>query len=269
VSVLVIAEPGMTWDRDLSKAFRLIDAAKACGADVCKFQWTSNGKKIQERRQVDAKYAAIYERGVQYPREWLEQLKGHCDSVGIEFACTTYLIEDIAVVAPLVKRFKVSAYESGWNDFLNAHAKYNKNVIISTNGHNGGNASEELFKVLLDMEDDSKDRLHYLYCVSKYPTKLEDLRLLNFRPECSYGELRYPYDGLSDHTANVLTGAAAVAAGASIVEAHIRSNEFTSKDNPDYGHSLSVDWTEGTRWQVKGSWFDTYVENIRTVEKML
>ncbi len=257
---LVIAEPGMTWDRDLDKAYRLIDAAKACGSDVCKFQWTSNGKKIQQRRQVDAKYAAIYERGVQYPREWLEQLKGHCDSVGIEFACTSYLIEDIPIIAPLVKRFKVSAYEADWTEFVHAHFYQSKETIISSK-------CASTYQVFMKLPGTARPA-RVLHCVSKYPTKLEDLHLR----ECSYEGV----DGLSDHSANVLTGAAAVAAGASVVEVHIKLKD-TLEINPDYPHSLfcedtplieiknqAEEITYGTMNQFK-----QYVANIRTVERML
>lgn len=236
---LVIAEPGMTWDRDLDKAYRLIDAAKECDADVVKFQWTSNGRKIQERRKVDPKYAAIYERGVQYPASWLELLKGHCDRVGIEFACTTYLIEDIAVVAPLVKRFKVSAYESKWEEFIRAHDPA-KEIIISQNG------PINTKRVGLIQRS--------LRCVSEYPTRLEKLNLSLIRD--------LHFDGLSDHTANVLTGALAVAAGAKIVEAHIRLWD-TPKDNPDFGHSLVA---EPASDEFS---FSKYVSNIRLAEKAL
>lgn len=240
MGVLVIAESGMTWDRDLSKAFRLIDAAKACGADVCKFQWTSSGRKIQERRQVDPKYVAIYERGVQYPVEWLLKLKEHCDQVGIEFACTTYLIEDIAVVAPLVKRFKVSAYESKWSDFLNAQVDYGKEMIVSINPD----------YIPLERYKRAKE-VRLLHCVSKYPAKLEELNLSSIA--------EHDLDGFSDHSAHLLSGAAAVTAGASIIESHVRLDE-ADPSNPDFAHSLPCDELYK---------YHQYVSNIRTVEKML
>ena len=241
---LVIAEPGMTWDRDLDKAYRLIDAAKACDADIVKFQWTSSGRKIQQRRQVDEKYIAIYERGVQYPREWLFDLMTHCDEVGITFMCTTYLPEDIAVVDPLVKMFKVSAYESEWREFIEAHP-HGKNILVSTN------PKQTMYYL---------PGVRFLHCVSKYPTPIEDLKLRQYIGD--------DIEGFSDHTANVLTGAAAVAAGATIVEAHIRLHD-TDKGNPDYGHSLVCDWVGGSHDAGNLSNFGLYVGFIRTVERML
>ncbi len=256
MAVFVIAEAGSSWDCDESKAKRLIEAAKACGADAVKFQWTSNAKAMAERRLGPnaAGPTQMYQRYLEYPLETLKRLKAHCDSVSIEFMVTVYLIEDIATIAPLVKRFKVSAFESDWVDFLKAHEPYDKMTICSVNrGKSVG------YRV---------DRA--LYCISKYPTALEDLGLRD------YCEMGVSHDGLSDHTANVLTGAAAVAAGARIVEAHIRLHD-TDEKNPDYGHSLVADkWEEekAGAWGEPETWthwppFGTYVESIRTVERML
>lgn len=255
---LVIAEPGMTWDRDPDKAYRLIDAAAACGANICKFQWTSNGRKIQERRQVDPKYISIYERGVQYPVEWLEKFKARCESVGLEFMVTTYLIEDISVVAPLVKRFKVSAFEARWREFVRAHYEYKREIIVSLNP---GGPYEEC-------GGDDAHLLSILHCISKYPTPIEEADVSGSTSLCLVGgrpiTMRVKR-GYSDHTANVLTGAAAVAAGASIVEAHIKLM-MTPDSNPDAGHSLVCDMNTPPMEPIP---FAQYVRNIRTVELML
>lgn len=240
---LIISEPGMTWDRDLDKAYRLIEAAKACGADIFKAQWTSSGAKIQQRRKVDRKYAAIYERGVQYPREWLEMLKARCEAAGLEFMATVYLPEDIPVVADLVKRFKVSAYESQDEDFVRRHVRYDKDIIVSVNPS------------YLPLPRTHRLRqIKLLHCQSIYPTPADKLNLSTIR--------RHDLDGFSDHSANVLAGAAAVAAGASIVESHI-CLEDTNADNPDYGHSLAADGMNGVNYG-----YGLYVQNIRTAEAM-
>lgn len=239
MSVFVIAEAGSSHDNDESKAFRLIEAAKSCGADAVKFQWTSDAIAMSKRRGLggmDSNASVMYRRYLEKPVSWLESLKAHADKAGIEFMCTVYLIEDIATIAPLVKRFKVSAFESSWLEFLNAHWSYAKPIIASINAITSRSWC---------------NGVDYLYCVSKYPTALEDLKL----GKLAHGRERQ-YSGLSDHTANILTGAAAVAAGAKIVEAHIRLSD-TSHENPDYGHSLVA------------FAFSRYVQNIRTVERML
>jgi N,N'-diacetyllegionaminate synthase len=246
----IIAEAGSSHDLDMTKARRLIEAAKECGADAVKFQWTSNAKKMAERRG-HPEWAKGYEEYLELDESWLHLLKATCDEVRIEFMCTVYLIEDISVIAPLVKRFKVSNFESSWLEFVDAHFPYNKQVIISK-------------PVSVTHERDQLANVRTLQCVSRYPCPIYEVRLEAIRG-CKYTDYgrRMTWlpncDGLSDHTANVLTGAAAVAAGARIIEAHIRLDD-TSPDNPDYKHSLRC-----------GKWgeFQTYVENIRTVERML
>ena len=250
MSVLVIAEIGSSHDNDLSKAKRLIDAAKECGAYIAKGQWTSSGEKLAARRGVGKEAAAMYTHYLQKPISWLEALKSHCDSIGIEWACTSYLIEDIPVVAKFVKRFKVSAYESKWNEFVQAHDKW---TFGSPPSH----------QLIISRNDSPIPGDTCLYCVSKYPTALEDLHLGHEVWEGPLFDACEGYAGLSDHTANVLTGAAAVAAGARIVEAHIRLPD-TALDNPDFPHSLCCNPAHPSANE-----FGEYVQNIRTVERML
>jgi sialic acid synthase SpsE len=250
MGVFVIAEAGSSHDNDLSKAYRLIEAAKECGADAVKFQWTSNSYAMAVRRGLGQAAADMYGKYLQKPISWLESLKAHADKVGIEFMCTVYLIEDIATIAPLVKRFKVSAFESKWEEFVEGHMNaQRKDTIISSNDALNynlppmklyGGAGE--FKVL--------------HCVSKYPTPIDDLNL----DVCSYDGV----DGLSDHTTSTLTGALAVAAGATIVEKHIRL-DTTPESNPDYLHSLEAANTRRDGWTA----FGEYVRNIREAERAL
>lgn len=245
---LVIAECGSTWDCDLSKAYKLIDAVKECGADVAKFQWTSNAKAMAERRLGPNAVGPtqMYKRYLEYPQGHLMRLKAHCDSVGIEFACTVYLIEDIAVIAPLVKRFKVSAFESQWDEFVDAHGS-EREIIVSLNPVHSMSI---------------KSQLKYLHCISKYPTPIEELKIINCRQLDEGPNL----DGLSDHTTSTLSGAVAVGCGATIIEKHVMSFD-TLTDNPDYPHSLAC-WTP-LGLNSKYSAFGQYVSNVREAERML
>ena len=143
----------------------------------------------------------------------------------------------------MVKRYKISAYESKWYEFVSAHSS----AITSCNDLNTAYNVHSLGH-------------QPLWCVSKYPTAVDDLQLRYLRLDDS------PFVGLSDHTANVLTGAAAVAAGASIVESHIRL-DYCEKDNPDYAHSLPADQECRDDWAVPH--YAQYVRNLREVERML
>lgn len=242
----VIAECGSSWNFGLDpigNACRMIEAAKEANANAAKFQWTSDASAMAKRRGLPDS-EAMYRRYLQYPVDYLHKFKAKCDEVGIEFMCTVYLIEDIPVIAPLVKRLKVSAYESKWPEFLSANRSTGNPVIVSTN--DGPQACHSSYK--------------WLYCVSKYPTPLEELHLSEMAA----------HDGLSDHTTSVLAGALAVAAGATIIEKHAKILG-TPIDNPDFPHSLFIDdWViHENGHRIKESDFYYYVSNIREAERAM
>lgn len=252
MSVFIIAEAGSSHDNDLQKAYRLIEAAKECGADAVKFQWTSDFGAMARRRAKDPKdvgaLALMYEAFLFKSEEWLYALHEKCLESKIEFMCTVYLLKDIPIINKFVKRFKISAYESQWFEFVDAHDQYGKEVIISLNGtHVWATYGKRKF----------------LHCVSKYPTPINELGLGKLWHR--HGNGKSMYDGLSDHSGDRLVGGFAAAAGADIIEAHIRLHD-TSPANPDYGHSLICDLNSPPMEAVA---FREYVGNIRYFEKMV
>jgi sialic acid synthase SpsE len=239
VKTLVIAECGSCHDRSLSKAFRLIAAAKDAGADVAKFQFWSDAGELAMRRRVPDLYRAIYER-YQVPQHWLYFLEAACSQHGLEFMCTAYLPEDVRVVAPFVQRFKISSFEANDDAMVLAHAPYSQPLIISL-GMNGNYWRFHCTTAQL------------LHCVSAYPAPVDamNLRVLWSDPD---GEPMF--HGLSDHSRHPLMGALAVAAGAQIIEAHIRLDD-TDPKNPDYETAFSPKEFAG------------YVDNIRVAERAM
>jgi sialic acid synthase SpsE len=234
MKTFVIAEAGSCHDGIYEKAVDLINVARDAGADACKFQYWSDAGRLAQRRQA-AKYLPIYAQ-YQMPRQWLSSLSIECHRRGLEFMCTTYLPEDIAVVEPYVRRFKIASFEAGDTEFIKEHFKYGKPTLVST----GMNAAPPIGPIIL------------LHCVSAYPTPIDEANLAAIRLE-GYGRA---YEGFSDHTASVYAGAFAVCAGARIVETHIRLDS-TSVTNPDAATALLPDaYTE-------------YVHLIRTAERML
>lgn len=227
MGVLVIAEAGSCHDNKLENAYRLIDKAKESGANAVKFQYWSNSGALAARRGIpgaEPKYEAF-----RLPQSWLLKLHDYCNDVGIEFMCSTFLISDLAVIEPLVRRFKVSAFESGWDEFLKHHSQYDKPLIVSINpGHRPCQSATNL------------------HCVSKYPTPVEDIQL---------GLIR-ALGGFSDHTQSASMGGYAVTAGATTIEKHLRL-ATTEDTNPDYPHSLEP------------GMFRKYVLDVRWAEKLL
>lgn len=211
----IIAEIGSAWrfgENHLQNAYRAIDLAKDCGADSVKFQWCSDPRAMEKRRNVpEGSYDILA-----WPEEWIIAIKNRCDEIGIEFMCTVFLPCDIEKLNPYVKRWKVASLEAQALDLLTMMRSTEK-PIIASNGmdnphwHNG-----------------QYTRLH---CVLAYPAPLNEVNL---------SVIRNGYQGYSDHSCNELTGALAVACGAKIIEVHFMLYE-TPATNPEYGHSL---WPE-------------------------
>ena len=226
----VIAEAGSCHDGNFGKALHLVLAAAECGADAVKFQFWSDADALADRRRVPQHYRETYRR-YQVPLVWLESLKAECDLRGLEFMCSTYLPQDVATVAPFVKRFKVASFEAEDAAFVAAHAPFmeSRELIVSLGmGANPGTALRAIAWV---------DEVKFLHCVSAYPAPVDSLNLIRLRRNDD--EPAAAFYGFSDHSDPALTwtGAMAVAAGAGIIEAHLRL-EGTDASNPDAPHAM-------------------------------
>lgn len=232
--VFVIAEAGTSHESDFDRACALIHAAKAAGADACKFQWWSDLDRLCVRRPSAGSLAPY-----QMPRAWLEPLAALCAAESIEFMCTVYAQEDLAAVAPYLQRLKIASLESRDEPFVYACLALDKPIVaslppaaLSTWWH----YLQRGFPITL------------LHCIPIYPCSLETADLARIR--------RDRLDGWSDHTGHVLAGAVAVGAGARTVEVHIRL-EDTSLGHPDFAVSHPP---EG---------LTTYITYLRQADRMI
>ena len=240
MTTFIIAEAGSTWRigknqiRHLAYACEAIRVAKDCGADACKFQWTSDPAMMEQRRKVPVGSYEI----LAWPKKWLRVLAAECEDAGIEFMCTVFLVKDVPMIAPLVKRFKVASLEADDKVLIETCRQYGKPIIVSS-----GCSDHCQPKDIITLQ-----------CTAAYPAPLAALNLDVLRDEPF--ESGSPFDGLSDHSGDTLTGALAVACGAEIVEVHFRLFD-TPTDNPDYKHSHDA------------ASLKQYIANIRKAELML
>lgn len=243
----VIAELGSTWDRSPGWAAAMIRTAAQAGADACKVQWCSNPARMAARRNAP-ELAAKYEI-LRWPAEWHFRFSVECKAAGVEYMCTCYLPEDIAVIAPYVQRFKVSSFEAGDDAFLADLKRFAHPIIISL-----GLMSD---RTMISLANRWEPSVSFLQCTSAYPCPAPELNLSVLSTEYTTEYLDdWAPDGLSDHSADIRTGMLAVAAGASILEVHVRPDDCPA-DNPDYPHSLTLEQ------------FKTYVENVRWAEQAM
>lgn len=237
MSVEVIAEIGSCHDGSLDKALQLITTAKFCGADIVKAQYWSSAKRMAKRRRAP-EYEAIYAK-YQVPEAWLPVLAREANRVGLRFACSSYLPEDVETVAASARTLKIASFEANDTALLRAHLPVvdTHRIIVSL----GLGAS--MYEVARSLGGS----LEFLHCVSAYPAPLDALQL----------ERIAMHDGYSDHSGDIRVGGWAVAAGARIIEAHLRLDE-TDNENPDAGpHALTP------------VAFDAYVREIRDAERAM
>jgi sialic acid synthase SpsE len=275
MATTVIAECGSCGDGQLRKMVALIHLTKVCGATVAKFQWTSNPAKLAARRAAGPDYERVYRQYIAWPKEWHAELAATCASLGLGYACTAYLEEDIPVVAPHVALFKVASFEAGDYRFIRAHREHvtpQKPVFIST-----GMQTLREWQTLVDLcvhvfpshpryrfgadeWDGQQGRVGLLHCTSAYPAPLDELQLGRLRWMTCGLTTQEPMGcvGLSDHADPAFTwiGALAVAAGAKVLEKHIRLDE-TEALNPDRPHAMT------------GEQFSAYVQHVRFAETVL
>lgn len=225
----VIAETGCTHEGDLNALLSLVDMAAEAGCDALKSQWVSDPAELCRRRNA-RDYQPYYE-WLKFPAAWHQQLLERCARRGLAYGCTVYLPQDVAVIDPFVSFYKVAAFEAESADLLDIYAdlllanKKRVYVSVAMGAHWDPAAHFPM--------NELGDRVHALRCVSAYPTPADQLNLATIRAQ--------GFAGLSDHTApdNVQTGALAVAAGATVIERHIRL-ESCRPNNPDYTVAMSL-----------------------------
>lgn len=247
--VVIIAELACEYRGKMESAKRLIEAAKASGADIAKFQlhvpaaemipdsikfWAGSMDEIL--KEVNFETVAQH-----------RELKAHCEKVGIQYLCTPFCIE----AADILDEVGVAAFKIGSGELTNLPmmrhiAKKGKPMIVST----GMSTLEEIAETVNVLREEQVP-FALMNTTSEYPTRYDHahLGLIPYLKE-RFGVIV----GQSDHTSEIYTAIAAVALGAKIIEKH-----FTIRDLHGPDDLVSLDPIE----------FRRMVEAIRKIEQGL
>lgn len=212
----IIAEIGVNWDGDFELAEKMMNNAKSAGCDLVKFQAIDETKleHPQKKRILKASIS----------KENIEEIDVISKKTKIEWFCTPMYLQAVELLNPYVNKFKIrefdsrSLFQNKTNPIIDSVLKTDKEIIIST---------QESPKTLELFEN---NKIHWLYCVPKYPSKLEELNFKNLMD----------FDGYSNHCSEIIASLTAVALGSKIVEIHITSDK--SKDFID--NNVSFDFSE-------------------------
>ena len=149
------------------------------------------------------------------PISWHKDLFKYARSLGIKIFSTPF---DESAVDFLEKLncpfYKVASFEMTDLPLIKKIAKTKKPIIIST-----GMASLEEIKTTFNVaKKNGATDISLLYCVSNYPSKIEDFNLNNIKILKDKFKCKV---GFSDHSNDNRVAMAAVSSGAEIVEKHI------------------------------------------------
>ena len=240
-SPYIVAEIGSNHNGDMTLCRRIIDAAKAAGADAAKFQsWSKAsliGRAEYERNTKYAKQdpsALTLEQAVekyQLTPEQHREVAAHCRSRGITFLSSCFAAQEVDLLESLgAPAYKIASMDVNHLPLLEYVARTGKPVILST----GMATLGEIERALDVLRRGGSGPVILLHCISMYPSPAKEMNLRNIPT------LRSTFGvpvGLSDHSLGNAVPLASVALGACFIEKH-----FTvDKKLEGWDHAISAD----------------------------
>lgn len=238
MSVYIIAEAGVNHNGSPELAFKLVDAAKAAGADCVKFQTFHSEKLVSKYAQK-----ATYQKNntgegsqkdmlqkLELSEDVFRKLKAYCDRIGICFLSTPFDIESISFLDSLgIPFWKIPSGDVTNLPYLVAIAKTAKPVVMST----GMCDLKDVTSAVDALRDNGSGKISLLHCNTEYPTPYEDVNLNAMKTLRDALGLDVGY---SDHTPGIEIPIAAAALGATVIEKHFTLDR--KMKGPDHKASL-------------------------------
>jgi pseudaminic acid synthase len=219
-----IAEISANHNGSLQQAKKIIYTAKKYGADAVKLQtYTPDTMTIKSKKSDfkikgglwDGKTLWDLYKKAQTPFEWHKELFNYAKKIKITCFSTPFDESAVDLLESLNCPFyKVASFEMNHIPLIKKIAQTRKPIIISTGMAN----LKEIDLAYKTAKKNGAKEIILLYCVSNYPSKISDfnfnnINILKERYKCKIG--------FSDHSTDNKVVAAAIAAGAKVIEKHI------------------------------------------------
>jgi sialic acid synthase SpsE len=234
--VCVVAEIGVNHDGQVHRAIGLVHAAARAGADAIKLQLFDPRHLLSNQARL-----AIYQEatagaggdvfamldGLKLGLDDMLAVRAAAREVGVAFIVTPFSLENFDALEALdVDAVKIASPDVVNHPLLELVASLGRPMIVST-----GTAELNEIEFAARLIRDRPACL--MQCVSSYPTPTGDAGL----GAIAILSRRFGLPvGYSDHTTEVITGALAVAAGASVIEKHFTHNP--TAPGPDHAASF-------------------------------
>jgi len=187
MKTFVVAEIGSNWEGSLHKAKKIIKECKNAGADAVKFQmW----RAVDLYDKSHPSWNEIKKSELSF--EMVKKIKMFADKEKVEFFCSAFYPEAVKFLISIgVKKFKIASRTCLFTDpysteVLEKKASSKKEIIISMGMGGKKKKIEKIFE---------RNKTTFCYCISDYPLNFEKI---NWNDAVKY-------DGLSDHTMDILS----------------------------------------------------------------
>ena len=221
----IIAEAGISHGGDPETAVSLVDIAVSAGADAVKFH-----SFIADDLSNPGSYRDSIKQ-YELSSDFYKTLHHYCIKQGIIFLSTPYTIQSLDVLDPLVPAYKIASGDINNTPFLEAVARRDKPIILST----GMSYFSEVKSALETIRNiNPVAEVIILHCTSQYPCPPSDV---NLRAMMTLRDNFNCLVGYSDHTVGIEASLLARAMGASVIEKHFTTLDALP-DSPDYETSL-------------------------------
>ena len=233
----LIAEVAQAHQGNIKKVYKFIDAISKLKIDAIKFQthlaeFESTYDEPFRLKVKNFSNRFNYWKTMEFSQnDWLK-IKRYCNKKNIIFLTSVFSIESVKLLSKLkLNTWKLGSGEAYSYDLLNylRNNKKNNSLLIST-GLMNNKRINEIYRFFY-----RSNPLCIMHCVSKYPSKFNELGFnnidfLNKKYKCLIG--------YSDHTGSIYSILYAISQSIPVIEFHVKIDE--NKKNLDRTSSINI-----------------------------
>ncbi len=215
--ITIISEIHPQHYGSISEIKRMIIQSKIGGADIVKIQLYDSKKLWGDNKRT---YLDI-------SKDELSEIYEFCKFQGIELSASIFDLNKVDWCSELnFETYKIASRSVADKELCEKILSLNKKTIISLG--------------MYDYEKNGKPfkdnpNIFYLYCVAKYPTPLQEIKMPDFKKSF--------FSGYSDHTIGISACLYAISRGAKILEKHF-SNSKAMNVETQQGHTGSMNMND-------------------------
>lgn len=219
----IVAEMSGNHNHDLNRALKILDAAKAAGADAVKLQ-TYRADTITIKHDSDefrlqgglwdGRYLFDLYEEAHTPWAWHAPIFAHARQIGLTVFSSPFDHTAVDFLEALgAPAYKIASPELVDLPLIRKVARTGKPLIMSS----GAATLEEIKEAIQAARDAGAKEIILLHCTAAYPAPPEEANLATLQELAKYFDVVV---GLSDHTLGTTVATLAVGLGACLIEKH-------------------------------------------------